>query len=120
MAASAPSPVTATRTCSSPPGSPSPGKWTSASWSSSVTCGGPSSASRPARGSTPPPPSDRLFALSSPDLEAPGAGLKKALGPEDPRMRELLDRLAAEDGLQMDEMTELMLRGEGGGMGRAM
>src|SRR3990172_8813847 len=53
-------------------------------------------------------------------LEALGAGLKKALGPEDPRMRELLDRLAAEDGLQMDEMTELMLRGEGADMEMAI
>ncbi|HLD77729.1 MAG TPA: VWA domain-containing protein, partial [archaeon] len=62
------------------------------------------------------PTFDRLFDLYFLDLEALGAGLKKALGPEDPRMRELLDRLAAEDGLQMDEMTELMLRGEGADM----
>src|SRR3990167_3018333 len=43
------------------------------------------------------PTFDRLFDLYFLDLEALGAGLKKALGPEDPRMRELLDRLAAED-----------------------
>ncbi|MBI5628696.1 MAG: VWA domain-containing protein [Candidatus Rokubacteria bacterium] len=66
------------------------------------------------------PTFDRLFDLYFLDLEALGAGLKKALGPEDPRMRELLDRLAAEDGLQMDEMTELMLRGEGADMEMAI
>src|SRR3990167_7497626 len=48
------------------------------------------------------PTFDRLFDLYFLDLEALGAGLKKALGPEDPRMRELLDRLAAEDGPQME------------------
>ena len=66
------------------------------------------------------PTFDRLFDLYFLDLEALGAGLKKALGPEDPRMRELLDRLAVEDGLQMDEMTELMLRGEGADMEMAI
>ncbi|MBI3104531.1 MAG: VWA domain-containing protein [Candidatus Rokubacteria bacterium] len=66
------------------------------------------------------PTFDRLFDLYFLDLEALGTGLKKALGPEDPRMRELLDRLAAEDGLQMDEMTELMLRGEGADMEMAI
>ena len=59
------------------------------------------------------PTFDRLFDLYFLDLEALGAGLKKALGPEDPRIQELLDRLAAENGLEMDELTELMLRGEG-------
>ena len=52
--------------------------------------------------------------------EALGAGLKKALGPEDPRMREMLDKLMAEDGLEMDDMTELMLRGEGAEMEMAI
>ncbi|OGK83081.1 MAG: hypothetical protein A2X52_04210 [Candidatus Rokubacteria bacterium GWC2_70_16] len=66
------------------------------------------------------PTFDRLFDLYFLDLEALGAGLKKALGPEDPRMRELLDRLAAEDGLQMDGLTELMLRGEGADMEMAI
>ncbi|MDP2627569.1 MAG: VWA domain-containing protein [Candidatus Rokubacteria bacterium] len=66
------------------------------------------------------PTFDRLFDLYFLDLEALGAGLKKALGPEDPRMRELLDRLAAEDGLQMDEMTDLMLRGAGADMEMAI
>jgi hypothetical protein len=59
------------------------------------------------------PTFDRLFDLYFLDLEALGAGLKKALGPQDPRIQELLDRLAAENGLEMDELTELMLRGEG-------
>src|SRR5262249_53798689 len=47
------------------------------------------------------PTFDRLFDLYFLDLEALGAGLQKALGPEDPRMREMLDRLASEDGLEM-------------------
>jgi len=59
------------------------------------------------------PTFDRLFDLYFLDLEALGAGLKKALGPQDPRIQELLDRLGGEDGLEMDELTELMLRGEG-------
>src|SRR5215471_6765257 len=50
------------------------------------------------------PTFDRLFDLYFLDLEALGAGLKKALGPEDPRVQELLDRLMNEDGLEMDEM----------------
>src|SRR5262250_1081684 len=59
------------------------------------------------------PTFDRLFDLYFLDLEALGAGLKKALGPEDPRIQQLLDQLA-EDGLEMDDLTELMLRGQGG------
>src|SRR5438093_920676 len=66
------------------------------------------------------PTFDRLFDLYFLDLEALGAGLKKALGPEDPRIQELLDRLMAEDGLEMDEMTELMLRGQGSDMEMAI
>src|ERR671936_656606 len=63
---------------------------------------------------------DRLFDLYFLDLEALGEGLKKALGPEDPRVRELLDRLAAEEDLDLDELTELMLRGEGSEMEMAI
>src|SRR5574341_2546819 len=48
------------------------------------------------------PTFDRLFDLYFLDLQALGAGLKKALGPEDPRIREMLERLIAEDGLQLD------------------
>src|SRR5947209_16857057 len=66
------------------------------------------------------PTFDRLFDLYFLDLEALGAGLKKALGPEDPRIQELLHRLAAEDGLDMDGMTDLMLRAQGSAMGMAI
>ncbi|HZV95476.1 MAG TPA: VWA domain-containing protein [Candidatus Nitrosocosmicus sp.] len=66
------------------------------------------------------PTFDRIFDLYFLDLEALGAGLKKALGPEDPKMRELLDKLMAQDGLEMDDMTELMLRGEGAEMEMAI
>src|SRR5215475_7411285 len=41
---------------------------------------------------------DRIFNLYFLDLQALGEGLRKALGPEDPRVQELLDRLLAEDG----------------------
>jgi uncharacterized protein with von Willebrand factor type A (vWA) domain len=63
---------------------------------------------------------DRLFDLYFLDLEALGAGLKKALGPEDPRVRELLDQLMAQDGLELDDLTQLMLRGEGADMEMAI
>ncbi len=66
------------------------------------------------------PTFDRIFDLYFLDLEALGAGLKKALGPEDPKMREMLDKLMAQDGLEMDDMTELMLRGEGAEMEMAI
>src|SRR6266403_4311936 len=59
------------------------------------------------------PTFDRLFDLYFLDLEALGAGLKKALGPEDPRIQELLDRLADEEVLELDDLTELLMRGEG-------
>jgi uncharacterized protein with von Willebrand factor type A (vWA) domain len=63
---------------------------------------------------------DRIFDLYVLDLQALGSGLKKALGPEDPRIQEMLDRLASEEGLEMDELTELMLRGEGSDMEMAI
>src|SRR5215510_9064370 len=66
------------------------------------------------------PTFDRIFDLYFLDLQALGAGLKKALGPEDPKMRDLLDKLMAEDGLDLDEMTELMLEGEGAEMEMAI
>jgi hypothetical protein len=62
---------------------------------------------------------NRIFDLYFLDLEALGEGLRKALGPEDPRMKELLDQLAGE-GLDLDEMTQLMLRGEGAEMEMAI
>jgi uncharacterized protein with von Willebrand factor type A (vWA) domain len=64
---------------------------------------------------------DRLFNLYFLDLEALGAGLKKALGPQDPAMQALLDRLMGEeDDLDLDEMTELLLRGQGSEMEMAI
>ena len=66
------------------------------------------------------PTFDRLFDLYFLDLQALGAGLKKALGPEDPRIQEMLERLMAEDGLDLDELTELMLRGQGTDMEMAI
>jgi uncharacterized protein len=56
---------------------------------------------------------DRIFDLYFLDLQALGEGVKKALGPEDPRVQQLLDQLLAEDGLELDEMTELLMRGAG-------
>jgi uncharacterized protein with von Willebrand factor type A (vWA) domain len=66
------------------------------------------------------PTFDRLFDLYFLDLEALGAGLQKALGPEDPRMRDMLDKLTSEEGLELDDLTDLMLRGEGADMEMAI
>src|SRR3984893_2229331 len=52
---------------------------------------------------------NRIFDLYFLDLQALGEGLKKALGPEDPKIQEMLDRLTAEAGMEMDELTELLL-----------
>src|ERR671922_278247 len=49
---------------------------------------------------------DRIFNLYFLDLEALGEGLKKALGPEDPKMQEMLDQLANQGDMDLDEMTE--------------
>mgnify|MGYP003693718981 CR=1 FL=1 len=54
------------------------------------------------------------------DLEALGAGLKKALGPEDPRIQQMLDQLMAQENMDLDELTELMLQGEGSDMEMAI
>ncbi len=59
------------------------------------------------------PTFERLFDLYFLDLQALGAGLEKALGPEDPQIEDLLDRLIAEEGVELDELTELLLRGRG-------
>src|SRR5229473_3583756 len=66
------------------------------------------------------PTFDRIFDLYFLDLEALGAGLKKALGPEDPRIQQMLDQLMAQENMEMDELTELMLRGEGSDMEMAI
>src|SRR3989338_5719690 len=63
---------------------------------------------------------DRLFNLYFLDLQALGEGVKKALGPEDPRVTELLDRLLAEEGMELDDLTELLLRGQGSEMEMAI
>ncbi len=63
---------------------------------------------------------DRIFNLYFLDLQALGEGLKKALGPEDPRVQGLLDRLADEEGLELDELTQLLMRGEGAEMEMAI
>ena len=54
------------------------------------------------------PTFDRIFNLYFLDLEALGEGLKKALGPEDPRVQDLLDQVMAEENLDLDELTELL------------
>ena len=66
------------------------------------------------------PTFDRLFDLYFLDLEALGEGLAKALGPEDPRVQDLLDRLLAEEGMELDDLTELLLRGGGSEMEMAI
>ena len=63
---------------------------------------------------------DRLFNLYFMDLEALGAGLKKALGPEDPRVQDMLDKLMDENGLELDDLTELLMRGQGSEMEMAI
>jgi len=66
------------------------------------------------------PTFDRIFNLYFLDLEALGEGLKKALGPEDPKMQEMLDQLAGEGDMNLDEMTELLMRGQGSEMEMAI
>src|SRR5512132_914908 len=63
---------------------------------------------------------DRLFDLYFLDLQALGEGLKKALGPEDPKIQEMLDRLTSEAGMELDELTELLMQGEGSEMEMAI
>jgi uncharacterized protein with von Willebrand factor type A (vWA) domain len=63
---------------------------------------------------------DRIFNLYFLDLEALGEGLKKALGPEDPKIQEMLEQLADEADFDLDEMTELLLRGQGSEMEMAI
>ena len=63
---------------------------------------------------------ERIFNLYFLDLEALGEGLKKALGPQDPRVQDQLDRLVNEDDLDLDELTELLMRGQGSEMEMAI
>jgi uncharacterized protein len=66
------------------------------------------------------PTFERIFNLYFLDLQALGEGLRKALGPEDPRLADLLNQLANEDGLELDELTELLMRGQGSEMEMAI
>jgi uncharacterized protein with von Willebrand factor type A (vWA) domain len=63
---------------------------------------------------------DRIFDLYFLDLQALGEGLRKALGPEDPRVQDMVDRLVDEESLDLDDMTELLLRGQGAEMEMAI
>lgn len=63
---------------------------------------------------------DRIFNLYFLDLQTLGEGLRKALGPEDPRVQGLVDGLMEEKGLELDELTELLLRGQGAEMEMAI
>ncbi|MGH7325845.1 MAG: VWA domain-containing protein [Candidatus Rokuibacteriota bacterium] len=63
---------------------------------------------------------DRIFDLYFLDLQALGAGVDKALGPRDARVQGLLDQLVADEGLELDALTELLLRGQGAEMEMAI
>ena len=66
------------------------------------------------------PTFDRIFDLYFLDLQALGAGLKKALGPEDPKIQEMLDQPACRrTGIEMDEhdRAHAPRRGRGDGDG---
>ena len=63
------------------------------------------------------PTFERLFNLYFLDLQALGAGLAKALGPEDPRIRELLDRLMAEEGIEHSTALFVVTRAQLGALG---
>ena len=117
-------------------------KWTRESSSSSATCGGRRCASRPARPSTRSPPrprsasrtarpsrarspprSSRSRATSPPSTASsistswtcrPSAkGSRRRSGRRTRKIQEMLDRLTAEAGMEMDELTELLLSGRG-------
>src|SRR5262245_6158029 len=63
---------------------------------------------------------NRIFNLYFLDLEALGEGLKKALGPTDPRVQDQLDQLIDQENLDLDELTELLMRGQGSEMEMAI
>jgi uncharacterized protein with von Willebrand factor type A (vWA) domain len=63
---------------------------------------------------------ERIFNLYFLDLESLGEGLRKALGPEDPRVQDQLDRLLDQEHLDLDELTELLMRGQGSEMEMAI
>jgi uncharacterized protein len=63
---------------------------------------------------------DRIFNLYFLDLEALGEGLKKALGPEDPKVQDQLDQVLDQENMELDELTELLMRGQGSEMEMAI
>ena len=63
---------------------------------------------------------ERIFNLYFLDLQALGEGIKKALGPEDPRIQDMLSELMEMADLDLDEMTELLLQGGGSEMEMAI
>jgi len=63
---------------------------------------------------------DRIFNLYFLDLEALGEGLKKALGPEDPKVQDQLDQVLDAENMDLDELTELLMRGQGSEMEMAI
>jgi uncharacterized protein with von Willebrand factor type A (vWA) domain len=63
---------------------------------------------------------DRIFNLYFLDLEALGEGLKKALGPEDPKVQDQLDEVLDQESMDLDELTELLMRGQGSEMEMAI
>jgi uncharacterized protein with von Willebrand factor type A (vWA) domain len=63
---------------------------------------------------------NRIFNLYFLDLEALGEGLKKALGPADPKIEDQLDQLLDDENLDLDELTELLMRGQGSEMEMAI
>ncbi|MBI3624833.1 MAG: VWA domain-containing protein, partial [Candidatus Rokubacteria bacterium] len=66
------------------------------------------------------PAFNRLFDLYFLDLQALGEGVKKALGRPDARVQGLLEQLVAEEGMELDPLTELILWGEGSEMEMAI
>ncbi len=66
------------------------------------------------------PTFERIFNLYFLDLQALGEGVKKALGPEDPRIQDLLNQAMEQADFDLDEMTELLLRGGGSEMEMAI
>ena len=63
---------------------------------------------------------DRIFNLYFLDLEALGEGLKKALGPEDPKVQDQLGQVLDAENMDLDELTELLMRGQGSEMEMAI
>jgi uncharacterized protein with von Willebrand factor type A (vWA) domain len=63
---------------------------------------------------------ERIFNLYFLDLQALGEGLRKALGPEDPRIQDMLSDLMDMADMDLDEMTELLLQGGGSEMEMAI